>query len=60
LVKRTAAGGRNLDLAMWMVAAVSDAVIHRAVVERPRELADGSIADELVAVLVRYLNPPAR
>jgi hypothetical protein len=60
LVKRTAAGARNLDLAMWMVAAVSDAVIHRAVVERPQELADGSIADELVILLVRYLNAPAR
>jgi hypothetical protein len=26
---------------MWMVATVADAVIHRAVVERPRELANG-------------------
>jgi AcrR family transcriptional regulator len=59
LVGRSRAA-KDLDLAMWMVAAVADAVIHRAVVERPRELANGSIGDELVTLLVRYLKAPAR
>jgi len=47
---------QDVDLAMWMVAAAADAVIHRAVVERPEALADGSIANELVALLAGYLR----
>jgi hypothetical protein len=39
-----------------MVATVAGAVLHRAVVERPDELSNGSIVDELVTLLVRYLN----
>jgi AcrR family transcriptional regulator len=56
LLTRSATGIRDPDLAMWMVAAAADAVIHRAVVERPDDLANGSIADELVTLLVRYLK----
>jgi AcrR family transcriptional regulator len=53
---RSTAGIGDPELAMWMVATVANAVIHRAVVERPEDLSNGSIRDELVALLVRYLN----
>ena len=53
---RSATRITDRDLAMWMVATAADAVIHRAVVERPDDLANGSIADELVTLLVRYLK----
>ena len=56
LLTRSATGITDCDLAMWMVATAADAVIHRAVVERPDDLANGSIADELVTLLVRYLK----
>jgi hypothetical protein len=39
-----------------MIATVANAVIHRAVIERPEDLSNGSIRDELVALLVRYLK----
>jgi hypothetical protein len=45
---------------MWMVATTADAVIHRAVVERPDDLSNGSIAEELVTLLVRYLKRSTR
>jgi AcrR family transcriptional regulator len=60
LLARSATGIRDPDLAMWMTATVSDAVIHRAVVERPDDVSNGSIADELVTLLVRYLKRSAR
>jgi AcrR family transcriptional regulator len=56
LVTRSATGLRDPDLTMWMVATAAGAVIHRAVVERPDDLTNGSIADELVRLLVRYLK----
>ena len=56
LLTRSATGIRDRDLAMWIVATAADAVIHRAVVERPDDLANGSIAEELVTLLVRYLK----
>lgn len=58
LLTRSATGLRDPDLAMWMVATLANAVLHRAVVERPDDLSNGSIADELVTVLVRYLKRP--
>ena len=60
LLTRSATGIRDPERAMWMVATTADAVIHRAVVERPDDLANGSIADELVTLLVRYLKRPTR
>jgi AcrR family transcriptional regulator len=57
---RSATGITDRDLAMWMVATAADAVIHRAVVERPDDLANGSIAGELVTLLVRYLKRPTQ
>jgi AcrR family transcriptional regulator len=56
LLTRSARGHRDPDLTMWMVATVANAVLHRAVVERPDELSNGSIADELVTLLARYLK----
>ena len=56
LLTRSATGLQDPDLTMWMVATVANAVLHRAVVERPDEVSNGSIVDELVTLLVRYLN----
>jgi AcrR family transcriptional regulator len=44
------------ELAQWMVATVSGAVLHRATVERPQDLASGAIGEELVTLLSRYLR----
>jgi AcrR family transcriptional regulator len=56
LVTRSAPGLRDPDLAMWVVATVANAILHRAVIERQDGLSSGSIADELVTLLVRYLK----
>jgi len=47
---------RDTDLALWMIATASGAVLHRAAVERPEDLSSGVIADELVTLLCRYLR----
>jgi AcrR family transcriptional regulator len=47
---------RDVDMALWMIATVSGAVIHRAVVDRPEDLKTGVIEEELVALLCRYLR----
>ena len=47
---------RDIDLALWMIATASGAVLHRAAVERPEDLSSGVIADELVTLLCRYLR----
>ncbi len=47
---------RDVDLALWMMAAASGAVLHRATVERPEDLANGVIEEELVTLLCRYLR----
>jgi AcrR family transcriptional regulator len=60
LLARSATGIREPERAMWMVATTADAVIHRAVVERPDDLSNGSIAEELVTLLVRYLKQSTR
>jgi AcrR family transcriptional regulator len=57
---RSSTGITDRDLAMWIITTAADAVIHRAVVERPDDLANGSIADELVTLLARYLTRPTR
>jgi AcrR family transcriptional regulator len=56
LLTRSTSELKDADLTMWMVATVVGAVLHRAVVERPDALSNGSIVDELVTLLVRYLN----
>jgi hypothetical protein len=50
---------RDLDLTLWMIATASGAVLHRAAVERPEDLSNGAIAEELVILLCRYLRRPA-
>jgi AcrR family transcriptional regulator len=55
-LERSAVGLPDPDLALWMIATVANAVIHRGVIERPEDLSNGSIRDELVALLVRYLK----
>jgi AcrR family transcriptional regulator len=46
----------DVELAQWMVATISGAVIHRAAVERPADLSNGRITEELLTVLLRYLR----
>jgi AcrR family transcriptional regulator len=60
LLARSAVGVPDTELAMWMVATIANAVIHRAVSERPEDLSNGSIRDELVTLLVQYLQRPTR
>jgi AcrR family transcriptional regulator len=60
MLTRSATRIRDPERAMWMVATTADAVIHRAIVECPDDLTNGSIADELVTLLVRYLEPTTR
>ena len=60
LLTRSATGIKDPERAMWMVATAADAVIHRAVVERPDDLSNGSIVEELVTLLARYLKRSAR
>lgn len=55
-----AAEVRDLDLALWMIATISGAVIHQAAVERPDDLSNGVIAEELITLLCCYLGDPAR
>jgi len=47
---------RDVDLALWMIATASGAVLHRATVERPEDLSNGVIAEELITLLCRYLR----
>lgn len=49
----------DIDLALWMIATASGAVLHRAAVERPDDLSNGVIAEELVTLLCRYLRKRA-
>ena len=47
---------RDMDLALWMISTASGAVLHRAAVERPEDLSNGVIAEELIMLLCRYLR----
>ena len=49
---------RDVDLALWVISTASGAVLHRAAVERPDDLSNGVIAEELITLLCRYLRPP--
>jgi hypothetical protein len=46
------------ELTLWMMSTAAGAVLHRATIERPQDLATGVIADELVRFLTRYLRMP--
>jgi len=56
LLEEAAAGVSNKSLALWIVDTAGYAVIHRAAVERPEALADGTLANELSTLLLRYLH----
>jgi AcrR family transcriptional regulator len=47
---------RDMDLAMWMISTASGAILHRAAIERPEDLSNGVITEELVTLLCRYLR----
>jgi len=47
---------RDMELALWIISTASGAILHRAAVERPEDLSNGVIADELVTLLCRYLR----
>ena len=47
---------RDIDLAFWMISTAGGAVVHRATIERPEDLSNGVIADQLVRLLSRYLR----
>ena len=47
---------RDMELALWMISTASGAVLHRAAVERPEDLSNGVIAEELITLLCRYLR----
>jgi AcrR family transcriptional regulator len=47
---------RDVEFALWMIATVTGAVLHRATVERPDDLSRGRITEELVTMLCRYLR----
>jgi hypothetical protein len=49
----------DIDLALWMISTASGAVLHRAAVERPEDLSNGAIAEELITLLRRYLRKRA-
>jgi AcrR family transcriptional regulator len=50
---------RDMDLALWMISTAAGAVLHRAAVERPADLSNGVIAEELITLLCRYLRKGA-
>jgi AcrR family transcriptional regulator len=47
---------RDVELALWMISTAAGAVLHRAAVERPEDLSNGVIAEELITLLCRYLR----
>jgi len=47
---------RDMELALWMISTASGAILHRAAVERPEDLSNGVIAEELITLLCRYLR----
>jgi AcrR family transcriptional regulator len=55
-LEHATAGVPDRELALWIVDTVAHAVIHRAVVERPKDLSSDLLASELTTLLVRYLR----
>ena len=46
------------NLAAWMIATVTHAAVHHGVMERAPDMESGTLVDELVTLLVRYLERP--
>jgi AcrR family transcriptional regulator len=55
-LERSTEGVPDVEFAMWMVATVAHAAIHNGIVERPEDVANGRLLDELVFLLGRYLK----
>lgn len=51
---------KDVDLALWVIATASGAILHRAAVERPEDLSNGVIVEELTTLLCRYLRTGRR
>ena len=60
LLTRSATGISDCDLAMWMVVTAADAVIHRAVVERPDDLGERFDCKRTGHLAVCYLRRSTR
>ena len=56
LLEQAAVDLPDKELALWMIDTVAHAVIHRAAVERPKDLSSDLLASELSALLLRYLR----
>lgn len=48
------------QLVAWMIATVAHAAVHHGVSERPQDMRSGVLIDELVALLVRYVERPRK
>ncbi|HEX5474215.1 MAG TPA: TetR/AcrR family transcriptional regulator [Vicinamibacterales bacterium] len=55
-LERSTTGVPDLELAMWMVATTTQAVMHNGALERQEDIASGRLVDELVVLLTRYLK----
>jgi AcrR family transcriptional regulator len=55
-LERSTEGVPDVEFALWMVATVAHAVIHNGIVERPEDVANGRLVDELVLLLTSYLK----
>jgi AcrR family transcriptional regulator len=55
-LQRSTEGVPDAEFALWMVATVAHAAIHNGIVERPEDVANGRLVDELVLLLTSYLK----
>lgn len=55
-LQRSTKGRLDVEFALWMVATVAHAAIHNGVVERPEDVANGRLVNELVLLLTTYLK----
>jgi AcrR family transcriptional regulator len=56
----SALGLPHPDLATWVIATVTHAVIHQGIVERRGDVESGALAEELVTMLVRCVRRPRK
>jgi hypothetical protein len=52
-------GVTDLDLASFIAVSCVEAMTHAAVLRRPELLSDPRFVDEVAALVIRYLSPPA-
>lgn len=48
------------ELAGWMIGTVAHAVVHQGIIERKGDIESGALVDELVTLLVRYVQRTRR